>query len=43
MKNGLLRVLNDLKLDEEERGTRRNEERGGSMDVEDRATWSKER
>ena len=45
MKNGLLRILNDLegagrgrKRDEEEGGTRRKEGRGGRSDEEEGAT-----
>ena len=45
MKNGLLRILNDLdsagrgkKRDEEEGGTRWTEERGGKRDEEEGAT-----
>ena len=45
MKNGLLRILNDLdsaglgrKRDEKEGGTRRKEGRGGRMDEEEGAT-----
>ena len=40
MKNGLLRILNDL--DEEERGTRRKEGRGGKKDVEEGGKRRKE-
>ena len=50
MKNGLLRILNDLdsagrgrKRDGEEGGTRRKEGRGGRTNAEKGATWRKER
>ena len=49
MKNGLLRILNDLdsagrggRRDEEEGGTRRKEERGGRRDEEEGETRRKE-
>ena len=49
MKNGLLRILNDLdsagrggRRDEEEGGTRRKEERGGRRNKEEGGTRRKE-
>ena len=49
MKNGLLRILNDLDTagrgknrDEEEGGTRREVERGGKRDEEEGGTGRKE-
>ncbi len=35
MKNGILRIINDLVLDEEKRGARKKEGRGGRRDEEE--------